>query len=398
MVVVAWLAYVSYYLGRVNIAVALPAIKNSLGLSYGQLGLINSVSLLAYALGTIFTSQLGDRMSLRRLIFIGMFVSATLNIVFGSVSTWLGMIIIWAANGFIQSAGWAPMIRTLANWLTPAQSARVSPVFGTSYVVGAIVTWLLTGWLVSRFGWRSGFWIPGGLLMLLALGWIVFARSTPASAGVNLDLGVIDQPLARVNSDSWALISTVQRFWSLMLSAIFTGFVHAALVLWIPTYFVQVGKLDLSRAAILSAAYPLAGFVGIALIGWFVGHFLANQVARALIALHILLAALLALQSHLPGNLAISTAALMFIGVVMFAISSLLLASMPLRIAEREETSRAAGMLDFSYTLGAVLNGVVIGWMLDALTWDVVFSTLSASILIAACFLFITRYRFRGEE
>ncbi|MFQ5801223.1 MAG: hypothetical protein ACE5HH_05855, partial [Candidatus Hydrothermarchaeales archaeon] len=52
------------------------------------------------------------------------------------------MIVIWAFNGFFQSMGWAPSVKTLANWFHPDERGRISGVFGTTYQIQYFVNWL----------------------------------------------------------------------------------------------------------------------------------------------------------------------------------------------------------------------------------------------------------------
>ena len=126
LVVIAWLTYAGFYLGRVNLAAALPDIEANLSLTKSQVGIFVTGFFWAYALGQLVNGQLGDRLSPRRFVFIGLLVSAGLNLAFGSFSAFIILAIIWTTNGYFQATGWGPVLRTLANWLTPAQRRKIS--------------------------------------------------------------------------------------------------------------------------------------------------------------------------------------------------------------------------------------------------------------------------------
>jgi sugar phosphate permease len=64
-----------YYLGRVNLAAALPDIEADLSLAKSQVGVFVTGFFWAYALGQLLYGQLGDRLSPRRFVFVGMLVS-----------------------------------------------------------------------------------------------------------------------------------------------------------------------------------------------------------------------------------------------------------------------------------------------------------------------------------
>ena len=275
-VAIGYGAYAAYYLGRVTIATAIPDLELELGFSKSQLGLISTGFIWAYALSTLINGWLGDRLSLRLFVFVGLVGSGILSLLFGTLSIWLPLLLLWLINGYFQATGWGPTLRLIANWLTPAQRRKISGAFGSAFVVGNAVTWLLTGWLVSNFGWRVSFWVCGLLLISIGLGWYLLIRDTPAEAGYGQEMAAILSEGARlVESTSLMEGSSkpannfwldfwqgLRRYWSLALAALFTGFLFAVFTVWIPTYYVEVGGLTIGVAATLAALLPLAGIGG----------------------------------------------------------------------------------------------------------------------------------------
>jgi len=392
LIVIAWITYAAYYLGRVNISTAMPDMQASLGFTKSQVGLISTGFFWAYAAGQLINGQLGDRLSPRHFVVAGMLASAALNLIFGTLSGWLVMLLLWTLNGYFQATGWGPILRTLANWLTPGQRRRVSGMFGSCFVAGNAFTWLLTGWLVANFGWRMAFWVPALLLVLTALSWYAIARDTPAEAGHPPPAA---EPEAVYESQSVAtlfhtLLASFRRFWSLVIAAIFLGFCLVSLIIWVPTYYVEVGGLGIGPASTLSTLIPFSGIAGTLLVGWVVGNHLVNREIAGLTGILILLAGLFLIYPALPINLGISSAALMLIGAVVYGASSLLLATMPLVLGQRRQASGTAGLVDFSFNIGAGLSGGIVGAILDAQSWNVVFFVLAGAALASALFMFVT--------
>jgi len=58
---IAWITYAGYYLGRVNLAVALPALGSEFGWSKAALGVLGSAFYWVYATGQLVNGHLGDR-------------------------------------------------------------------------------------------------------------------------------------------------------------------------------------------------------------------------------------------------------------------------------------------------------------------------------------------------
>lgn len=400
LVMVAWITYAAYYLGRVNIATAMPDMQASLGFTKSQVGFFSTGFFWAYALGQLINGQLGDRLSPRRFILIGMLLSASLNFIFGTLSLWSLMLVLWTANGYTQGTGWGPTLRTLANWLTPAQRRKVSGIFGSSFVAGNALTWLLTGWLVANFGWRTAFLVPSVLMALIALAWYMTVRDTPEEAGhpvVNITTPQMTDQAGIRPTLLRNLAAELLRFWSLVAAAIFLGFCLVSLIIWVPTYYVEVGALDIGLASTLSTLIPFSGITGTLLIGWLVGHYFVGREVLSLTALLVILTALFFIYPALPVNLVISSITLMLIGAVAYGAASLMMTTMPLALGNREGASGTAGLVGFFFNIGSGLSGWGIGTILDSYSWNIVFFALAGAALAAALFMLVTHLRIHSD-
>jgi sugar phosphate permease len=390
LVVVAWITYAAFYLGRVNLSTAIPSLQADLEFTKIQVGLFATGHFAMYAIGSLINGRLGDRLSPRRFVLAGLLASAGLNIVFGLSSLWVLLFVVWTANGYVQSMGWGPILRTLANWLDPAQRQRVSSVFGTSFVAGNAVTWLLTGWLVVTFGWRSAFFVPALLLVGFALSWFLQVRDTPQERVPDRDR-VVRQPQPREESFTAGLVRSLRRYWLLALGAFFAGPLFIFLTLWTPTYFVEIGGLEIGRASSIAALLPLVGIGGILLTGFLTRRYLMNREVLALAWVLAAIAVLCAVFPLLPFQLLRSALVFFLLSALVYGATNLFLATMPLAVGAVEETSGVAGLLDFSFSIGGALSGVLIGAVLDTYSWTAAFLVLAATALVASLIVFRSR-------
>lgn len=371
IVSVAWLSYASYYLGRVNISVVIPALEAELGFSKSQAGWLLTGFFLIYGVSALVNGRLGDSLSPRNFVFVGMLVSANLNLLFGFSSIWTMLFAIWILNGYFQATGWGPILRTLANWLTYTQRSKISGAFGTSFVAGNAVTWLLAGWLVTQFGWRWAFWLPGFLLLSMAFVWHRVIRDAPESTPVRsakrevLELAVFWQGLK----------GSFHRFWVLSLVALLTGFIFGVFTLWTPSYFVDVGNVSIRMGSSVAALLPIAGIVGIFLVGWFVGRYFVKRELIALLAVLFALSSVSTIFPFFAFRLESALAILMFMASLAYSATTIILATLPLTV--ETETSSTAGLFDFSFSVGTALSGIIIGLLLDWFGWNIVFTALA---------------------
>jgi sugar phosphate permease len=398
IVAVGWATYAGFYLGRVNLSSALPDLRSDLGWSAQTAGTVATGFFLAYAAGQLVAGQLGDRRSPRRLVLFGMVASALLNLAFGALNDFVPLLIVWSANGFFQAFGWAPMLKLLANWHTPAGRRRVAGVFATSFVVGNALTWVLAGWLTANYGWRWALWLPGAAMLLLALLWALLMRDRPEEVGLSVPE---DRPDAGTGGHQGVtgagLVPAFRRVWPLTLAALGGGFVLFALVVWTPSLLVDTLGLGLGAASSLATLLPVAGVVGTLLTGWLATTRMAGREARLAALLLAALAALALLFPTAASSTFASAALLALIGAAAYGASSLLLSTLPLLLSARHETAGVAAVVDFAFNLGASLGGAAVGLLVDRLGWGAVFVALALSALLAATALLLGVERRTGR-
>ncbi|MCY4355556.1 MAG: MFS transporter [Truepera sp.] len=382
IVALGWVTYAAYYLGRVNISTAIPELRDSLGLSAESIGLLTSGFFFAYAVGQLVSGYLGDRLSPRRLVAVGMLISAVLNLLFGVLAGTLPLLIVWTLNGFAQATGWAPIMRVLTNWHPPDQRRRVAGVYATSFVAGNALTWLFAGWLVTSFGWRFAFLIPGLLLALFALIWAAAARDRPEGAGLALPEAAGGS--AGGHGSAPELTRVLLRFWPLALTGVCGGSLLIPLVVWLPTYFVDELGLSVAASANLSALLPVAGVAGTLSFSWLVAsRFRGREIGFALVWF-LILAGIALLFPLASGSFAASVALLIVLGATVYGVSTLILITTPMLFSDREETASVAGVIDFSHYIGASIASALIGIIVARWSWFAAFGMLSTSAVLAS--------------
>ena len=165
-----WGAYASYYLCRVNFAVAQPMMLREFpDWTAAQIGTIPSVYSLCYAVGQMVNGTLGQRWGARAMMTCALVVAAVTNLLFSRTSSFTVMLVLWGCNGYAQSAGWSLLVQTIANWNTSARRGTVVGLISTCYQVGNVASWLLAGTLCEAVGWRASFWVPSLLLVPMAI-------------------------------------------------------------------------------------------------------------------------------------------------------------------------------------------------------------------------------------
>ena len=185
---VLWLTYGSFYFCRTNIAAAVPGIEADFGYTKAQIGLVLGALKLAYGIGQLINGQLAEKISPRKLLTVGMLVSAALNVAFGMGAALYFLIFIWACNGYFQALGWTPCMRVAANWFPVEKRGRAVGIIGTGYQATAALTYVMAGYSVQWLGWRGAFYVPAAVFALCCLHMLLFLKERPAgNAGENFE-------------------------------------------------------------------------------------------------------------------------------------------------------------------------------------------------------------------
>jgi len=378
-----WLTYASFYLCRVNFSVALPAIREEFDWSKAEAGLIGSGLFWVYACGQFINGQLGDRLPARSFVAAGLLASAVLNIAFGFAASLPLMVILWGANGYFQSIGWAPIVRTVSRWFGAEQRGRLSALLGPSYVLGHVGSWLLAGWLAAHWGWRIAFWVPAALVAFSTLHWFLRIRNAPQEVGL--------APLAKLD-EGGTLRGVLQRTfihprlrWAALTNAA-QGFVQGSAILWMPAYLVEGLEMDIGGAAMSAVVLPLCGLAGVFVAGWATDRFFGSRVTPVAAGMMVGLAASAIAARFLAagGSLASAMALWGLIGATTHGIGSILVTVLPLSLSHQGGVSSAAGFLDFAGYVGSGLGGLLSGALVDGWGWDAMFVSWAVVALLGS--------------
>ncbi len=375
IVILGWVTYAAFYLGRVNLATALPAIEADLGWSPEQTSALAGAMLWTYAVGQLVNGWLGQHVDTRRMVFFGMVGSTFVNLLFALTSSLPVMIVLWLINGFLQAMGWGPILRTLSDSLAPDERRRIAGVFGASYVVGNAVTWVLTGLLLSTGHWRITFVIPP--LLMLGMGIVWYTLSVP----------VRPAPETRILASRRLVTNLLRELWRILMVALVAGALFNGALFYAPSYVAQT--LPLGQAAISAIIFPIFGLLGTAWLGSLILRRFDGDALRAVAVLLALAAFVRALAFVLPASTLAAFVLLASMGITSYALTNILLTAIPLTAYAHFGTSMVAGIMDATHSIGGAIGSTLVGLLLARGDWPFVFGAWTLLPLLALAILSI---------
>ena len=401
-----WGAYASYYLCRVNFAVAQPALlKEFPTWTSAQIGTIPSFYAAFYAVGQIINGTLGQRYGARRMMSVAMLVAGVTNVLFAFTSSFETMRLLWAVNGFFQSAGWTLMVGTLADWNTSERRGTLIGRLSTCYTVGNVISWLLAGFLCDAIGWRAAFLVPGLFMFLMLAVFAVFMRDSPEQAGlppVRDDqapevAGQKNVAAAGDDSTNWALTWQLLKLtlrnrvlWILAISFLVMNAVRYSFMNWTVQYMADYHGRSIRNSALTAIMVPLVGCLGALFAGWASDVLFGKRRVPVCIFMMLGLATVCGGMTLVPqGHWQMATVLLALAGFMIYGPDMLISGAATVDLSHPKAGAMATGLTMCFGALGAIFSGVGIGWLKDLAhgNWSLVFWVLAAMPLLPAALL-----------
>lgn len=402
-----WGAYASYYLCRVNFAVAQPAIlKEFPDWTAAQIGSIPSIYAAFYAAGQIVNGTLGQRYGARRMMTLALVMASFTNVAFFFASSFGTMRLLWAANGWFQSAGWSLMVHVLANWNTSARRGFLIGRLSTCYQVGNVLSWLLAGYLCDSLGWRYAFLVPGLTLLPMAVVFFLFLRDSPEEAGfASVRDDVAPEPAARhaptpsMESHGWrftfAILSLTLRnriLWILGLGFFVMNAVRYTFMNWTVQYMADFHGRSIKNSALTAIMIPLVGSLGALSAGWASDALFGKRRAPVCVIMMLGLACVCAAMTLVPQRHWVSATALLALaGFMIYGPDMLMSGAATVDLSHPKAGSIATGLTMCLGAMGAIFSGAGIGYVKDLAhgNWSLIFWLLAAMLLFPSSLMLL---------
>nr|WP_296472460.1 MFS transporter [uncultured Acetatifactor sp.] len=348
----AYVSYAAVYIARMNLTIAAPALIEEGILTAWQIGLMGGVFFLLYSLGQLLNGWLGDIFSSRRMVTVGLLLTAASNVGIGLSLQADNAICLWALNGFAQSMLWGPLLRTVGCMYPSGKKSFAASVLGSSIGVGSVLGIALAAGTIPALGVRYAFLLPGGFAFLSAGMSFLLLPAEPRR-----------HKRAQASEDSLHALLNPQLL-ILLIPALCHGILKDGINLWAATFFIDTYKIDLASMSFYVFAVPLLSLAGRLVYMPLYQLFRRQEHIVSIVSLGICAVCLIPLC--LPGTPA--GAAALCLGMNAAALSLVnasFLTIYPMKYQGAGCVSRVVGLLDFATYAGAGIGSLVYGKHLE---------------------------------
>jgi OPA family glycerol-3-phosphate transporter-like MFS transporter len=372
-------------------------------LPHTSIGLVLSIFFIVYAVGQIINGTLGNLIIPRKMIAVGLLVSAGLNALFpfshGSIVL---MALVWGLNGYFQSMGWGPTVRVLAHWFPSDVRGSAAGRLGTSYILGSAFSWILASLALTFLKWQLVFWVPALLAAGSATWWYQKASITqsclePANAKYICSPSSKDEGSLK-HVGFFSLFNNTVRtpsVWFAGMALLGVNIVRYGFLCWAPSYLVEAGKTLSSRPIYSAIAFPLAGTLGAICAGWISDKIFNHKREPAILfMLMVLIVMCFLFGVYSDTSFRLSTILLLGTGFFTFGPHMLLVTALPADAGRN--ASSIAGFIDGIGYLGAIVAGIGTGCLVDRYGWKGGFLLWGGSAIFAVLATLLS-LRFRAN-
>ena len=263
------------YIDRVNISVAIIPMQEAFGWSDTTKGLVLSSFFVGYMILQAPSGWLANRIGGKLVLGFAVLswsIFTMLTPVAAMISLPL-LIAVRIAMGLGEAAMFPASYSLFSRWVPEAERSRSMGFLASGIPLGTLFALTATGWIVTRYGWPSVFYIFGLFGVLWAAVWYFKATSYPHEYP-----GISAEELELLGGTSGSRQGTTDIPWKKLLShrAVLVIFVNHfctnwglyMMLAWLPSYFRDVQSLSITSAGFYSAAPWLTMFVMTNIGGW----------------------------------------------------------------------------------------------------------------------------------
>ena len=377
----ATLGYSLYYVCLTSLNVMKKPILDSGSLDASQLGVIGSALLFAYAVGKFVNGFIADYCNIKRFMATGLVVSASANALMGVLGlaqsviptavVFVAFAVMWGLNGWAQSMGAPPAIISLSRWYPLKERGTYYGFFSASHNLGEFFSFLFVGSIVTFAGWQAGFFgsaAAGAIGVIVILCWL---HDTPESKGLP-PIEVLTGEESPGQSHDHGSTSDLQRsvirnpfVWVLALSSAFMYVSRYAVNGWGVLFLQEVKGYSLALATQVISVNALLGIVGTVFSGWLSDTLFHGRRNVLAFGFGVLNTVALCLFLYSGDGILVNMLSMVLFGMAIGVLICFLGGLMAIDIVPREATGAALGIVGMASYIGAGLQDIVSGWLIN---------------------------------
>ncbi|MCJ7935937.1 MAG: MFS transporter [Chryseobacterium sp.] len=255
MLSLVFLATTINYLDRQVMGLLKPVLEKEFSWDEKDYSYIVMAFTTTYAIGYMAMGRLIDRVGTKIGYAVSLIVWSLASIGHGFVKSTIGFIIARSTLGISEAGNFPAAIKSVAEWFPKKERALATGIFNSGATVGAILAPLLVPFILGHYGWRQTFvWIGALGLVWIILWWKFYTvpEKTKNLSKEELQYIKSDQN-EKIQEKTKVPLSELLKYkvtWSFAIGKILTDPIWYFFMFWLPAYFSDVFKMDLTKPSL----------------------------------------------------------------------------------------------------------------------------------------------------
>jgi MFS transporter, ACS family, D-galactonate transporter len=245
----AWTAVVLVFLfmlvnfaDKAVIGLASVPIMRDLGLNHRQFGLLGSAFFLLFSLSGVVVGFLANRIGTKILMLVMGLVWAAALLPMSVVASFEMLLASRVVLGAAEGPAFPVAVHSIYKWFGNQRRALPTSVVASGAAFGTGLMAPLITWIIVHYGWHAAFGTLGGVGLIWACLWLVFAAEGPLDRGATPGDATADQrvPYRRLLLSRTAI--------GVFLAGFAAYWIIALNIVWLANYLIKAVRMSATQA------------------------------------------------------------------------------------------------------------------------------------------------------
>jgi len=260
------LSVVVNFIDRGLLSAAAPLLKDELGLTASQLGLLLSSFFWTYAAFMVVAGWLADHLEVNWVLAAGFLLWCAATVATGFVHGFAALFAARLVLGMAESVSWPCYMSVLARHFPERHRGIANAAIAVGMGIGPAIGMFASGVLMARMGWRPafiGFGLVGLLWLPAWLKWMPKVQSSALLPGRQAAPGLLE-------------ILQQRSAWGTCAGSYSMLYLFYLLLTWAPFYLVRARHFSMDSMAEITGAAYLCVTVFTTISGWLSDRWIAS--------------------------------------------------------------------------------------------------------------------------
>ncbi len=345
------------YVDRGNLSIAAPMLKDELGISASQLGVLLSAFFWTYACLQPVSGWLVDRLNVNWVIAGGFFLWSAATAGTGFVHAFSMLLVLRLILGIGESVAYPSYSKIIALHFPEEHRGLANSVIAAGLTLGPGFGMLVGGTLMARVGWRPFFIVLGLISLLWLVPWI---RWMPKARDSNRS--------DATGAPSLPEFLRLRSAWGTCVGLFCGNYLNYFLITWLPFYLVRERHFSMDKMARIGGTAYLLGACFATLSGWLSDRWIMagetpTRVRKTFAGGGLALAGIFLGLSAFSGP--VSCVAMLMFGVSFCGVANSNIWAITQTLAGPQAAGRWTGFQNFVGNLAGVVVPALTGLVLD---------------------------------